>query len=93
MVPNLTYNKILYWHVNRLKRSSQSGPTRVKDGDGASVTHKEFFQERWAKYFENVLNHDKVEGNTIKKLTSVSIVCKCNKINLVRRGRHSTKND
>ena len=54
------YSKILYWHVNKLRGSSQSGLVPVKDRDGATISDKERVKVRWAEYFENVLNRDTV---------------------------------
>ena len=34
-------SKILYWHVNKLKGSSQSGLVPVKDRNGATISDKE----------------------------------------------------
>ena len=34
-------SKILYWHVNKLKGSSQSGLVPVKDRNGAKISDKE----------------------------------------------------
>ena len=49
-------SKILYWHVIKLKGSSQSGLVPVKDRNGATISDKEKVKERWVDYFENVLN-------------------------------------
>ena len=49
-------SKILYWHVNKLRGSNQSGLGPVKDRKGAIISDKKRVKERWAAYFENVLN-------------------------------------
>jgi hypothetical protein len=49
-------SKILYWHVNKLRWSSQSKLGRVKDRNGATISNKEKIKERWAENFENLLN-------------------------------------
>ena len=49
-------NRILYWHFNKLRGSSQSGLVPVKDRNGATISDKEKVKERWAEHFENVLN-------------------------------------
>ena len=58
-------SKILYWHVNKLKGSSQSGLVLVKDRNGVTISDKEKVKERWAEHFENVLNRDTVAGKDI----------------------------
>ena len=58
-------SKILYWHVNKLKGSSQSGLVPVKDRNGATISNKEKVKERWVEHFENVLNRDTVAGKDI----------------------------
>ena len=55
-------SKILYWHVNKLKGSSQSGLVPVKDRNGATISDKEKVKERWVEHFENVLNRDTIAG-------------------------------
>ena len=44
-------SKILYWHVNKLKGSSQSGLVPVKDRNGATISNKEKVKERWVETF------------------------------------------
>ena len=39
-------SKILYWHVNKLKGSSQSGLVPVKDRNVATISDKEKVKER-----------------------------------------------
>ena len=58
-------SKILYWRVNKLKESSQSGLVPVKDRNGATISDKEKVKERWVEHFENVLNRDTVAGKDI----------------------------
>ena len=58
-------SKILYWHVNKLKGSSQYGLLPVKDRNGATISDKEKVKERWVEHFENVLNRDRVAGKDI----------------------------
>ena len=58
-------SKILYWYVNKLKGSSQSGLVPVKDRNGATISDKEKVKERWVEHFENVLNPDTVAGKDI----------------------------
>ena len=48
--------KVLYWPINKLRGSSQSGLVPVNDRNGAPISDKERVKERWAEYFENVLN-------------------------------------
>ena len=43
--------KILYWHVNKLRGGSQSGLVPVKDRNGATISDKDKFRERWAEHF------------------------------------------
>ena len=57
--------KILYWHVNKLKGSSQSGLVSVADRNGATIIDKEKVKERWVEHFENVLNRDTFAGKDI----------------------------
>ena len=40
-------SKIFYWHVNKLRGSSQSGLVPVKDKNGATISDKEKGKERW----------------------------------------------
>ena len=56
------YSKILYWHVNELRGSSQSGLVPVKNRKWATTHDKERVKVRWAGHFENVLNRDTVAG-------------------------------
>ena len=57
------YNsKILYWHVNKLRGSSQSGLVQVTDRHGVAISDTGTVKERWAEHFENVLNQDTVAG-------------------------------
>ena len=59
--------KILYWLVNKLRGSSQSGLVPVKDRNGATIIDKERVKERWVEHFENVLNRDTFAGNDINE--------------------------
>ena len=47
-------SRILYWHVNKLKGSSQSRLVPVKDRNGATNSDKERVKETWVEHFENV---------------------------------------
>ena len=47
-------SKMLYWHVNKLRRSSHPGLVRVNDKNGATISDKERVKKRLAEYFENV---------------------------------------
>ena len=38
-------SKILYWHINKLKRRRQSGLVPVKDRNGATISDKEKVQK------------------------------------------------
>ena len=58
-------SKILYWHVNKLKGSNQSGLVPVKDRNEATISDKEKVKERWVEHFENVLNRNTVAGKDI----------------------------
>jgi len=58
-------SKILYWHVNKLRRSSQSGLVPVKDRNGATISDKEIVKERRVEHFEKMLNRDTVAGKDI----------------------------
>jgi len=60
-------SKILHWHVNKLRGSSQSGLVLVKDRNGCTISDKERVKERWAEHFENVLNRDTVAGKDIEE--------------------------
>ena len=63
------YNsKILYWHVNKLRGSNQSGLVPVKDRNGATISDKERVKERSVDRFENVLNRDRVAGKDIEEM-------------------------
>ena len=63
------YNsKILFWHVNKLRGSSQSGLVPVKDRNRATISDKEKVKERWLKHFENLLNRDTVAGKHIEEM-------------------------
>ena len=37
--------KILYWHVNKIQESSQSGPVPAKDNNRATISDKERIKE------------------------------------------------
>ena len=43
-------SKILYWHVNKLKGSSQFGLVPVKDRNRATISDKEKVKERWMEH-------------------------------------------
>ena len=58
-------SKILQWHVNKLRGSSQCRLVPVKDRNGATIIDKERVKERWAEHSENVLNRDTVAGKDI----------------------------
>ena len=60
-------SKILYWHVKKLRGSSQSRLGPVKDRNGATISDKERTKERWAEHFENLLNRDRVAGKDIEE--------------------------
>ena len=60
-------SKILYWHVNKLGRNSQSVLVPVKDRNGATISDNERVKERKAEHFENRLNRDRVTGKDIEK--------------------------
>ena len=60
-------SKILYWHVNKLRGSSQSGLFPVEDRSGATTSDKKEVRERWVEHFENVLNQDTVAGKDIEE--------------------------
>ena len=60
-------SKILYWHVNKLRGSSQSGLVPVKGRNRAIISDKERVKERWAEYFENVVNRERVAGKDIEE--------------------------
>ena len=57
--------KILYWHINKLRESSQSGLVPGKDRNGTTNSDKERFEERWAQHFEKVLNRGILAGTDI----------------------------
>ena len=44
-------SKILYWQVNKLRGSSQSGLVPVKDRNEDTVSDKERVKEKWVEYF------------------------------------------
>ena len=54
-------SKILYWHANKLRGSSQSAFMLVVDRNGATIGNKERVKERWAKHFENVLTETELQ--------------------------------
>ena len=58
-------SKILYWHFNKLRGSSQSGLVPVKDRNGATISDKDRVKETWVEHFEDVLNRDTVAGKDI----------------------------
>ena len=60
-------SKILYWHVNKLRGSSQSGIVPIKDGNRATINNKERVKKRWIEHFENVLKRDSVTGKDIEE--------------------------
>jgi hypothetical protein len=39
-------SKILYWHVNKFRESSQSGLVPIKDRKEATISYKERLKER-----------------------------------------------
>ena len=60
-------SKILHWHVNKLRGSSQSGLFPVKDRNGATISEKERIKERLVENFENVPNRDTIVGKDLKE--------------------------
>ena len=60
-------SKIFYWHVNKLRGSSQSGLIPVEDRNGATISDKERVKETWVEHSENVLNRDTVAGKDIEE--------------------------
>ena len=52
-------SKMLHWHVNNLRGSSQSGLVLVNYRNVAIINDKTRVKERWAEHFENVLNQKK----------------------------------
>ena len=88
------YNsKILYWPVNKLRESSQSGIVRVKDGNGATSSDKEGVTERWAEHFENVLNQDRVAATCIGENKKVCDALDVKKKNLARKKQRQYKKE
>jgi hypothetical protein len=53
-------SKALFGNVNKFKGSSQSGSVPFYDRNRIRISDKERVKERWAEYFENVLNQDRV---------------------------------
>ena len=51
--------------MNKLRRSIQSGIFPL--GNRATINDKERVKERWAEYFEIVLNQDRVAGKYTKE--------------------------
>ena len=60
-------SKIFYWHINKLRGSSQCGLVPVKDRNGVTFTGEERVKERWVEHFENVLNRDTVSVQDIEE--------------------------
>ena len=46
-------NKILYWHVNKLRENSQSGLVPIKDRNGATISYKKRVKDGWAEHLKN----------------------------------------
>ena len=61
------YSKILYWHFNKLRWSSQSGLVPVNDRNEVISSGKERVKERFAEHFENGLNRDRVARKDIEE--------------------------
>ena len=70
-------SKILYWHVNKLRGSSQSGIALVKDRNRATISDKERGRKRRVEHFENVLNQDRVAGKDTEENEKV-----CNSLDM-----------
>ena len=66
-----TASRILYWHVNKLRWSSQSRLIPVKERNGAISSDNERVKGRWAKHFENFPNRDRVVGKDIDENENV----------------------
>ena len=60
-------SKILYWHVNKLRESSQSELVPVKDNNKVTSCDKERVKERWAEHFENVIELQQKVERKMKK--------------------------
>ena len=67
--------KKLYCYVKKLRASSQSGIVLVKSRNKTSINDKESVQERWSRYFEDVLKCDIVIGNDIEKNQTCIVGC------------------
>ena len=52
------------WHLNTLRKSSQSRPVPVKDGSGPTISDREVVKERWEEHFEFVLKKRDVGKET-----------------------------
>jgi len=59
-------NKVLHWHVNKLRGSSPSGLVPVKDRNEVTIRDKGRVDERRREHFENLLNQDTVAGKDIE---------------------------
>ena len=62
-------SKTLFWHVKKLKSrpNNQSVLVSFEGWKRAIINDKKRIKERSIKHFENVLNHDKVTKNEIRK--------------------------
>ena len=60
-------SKILYWHVTKLRGSSDYGLVTVKDGNRATISDKERVKKRWTEHFESGLNRDTVPGKDMEE--------------------------
>ena len=78
-------SKILYWHVNKIRGSSQSEPVPVKDRGGATIIDKERVKEKWVELFENVLNQDTVAKKDIEENEKACDVLDVKEILFVRK--------
>ena len=67
-------SKILYWHSNKLRESSQSRLVPVKDRNKATISYKERVKEGWREDFENVLNWKRVAGNNMEEMKKLMIL-------------------
>ena len=69
--PTQHNSKILYWHLIKLRGNLQRGFVTLKDIKRVTINDKERVEERWAEYFDKVLNHDRATRKDIKKNVKV----------------------
>ena len=62
MTENFYENKMSWKELERIRKGTPGNEERMKADDGIILVEKEAVRERWADYFEGLLNVDEARG-------------------------------